>query len=424
MRDGGFTNFMMVKSTAIVLSGALLAQLIGFVSIPILSRVFTPAEMGIFQIASAAMATTLPLSTLKYEFAILRVKANWQVAALLYTCIVMTVCMAVIVPSVGHLWRSLGGPLDNIWTSWMLFAMLTGGGIFQAVWQVAVRESRYTRMALAKPLQALVFNLFSIVGGFSSAAGAVILVLGDMLSRIASSAVALRKCDIWPERITSHLNIRRLRLLLWRHRKYPFFSVPSGIIGAFAASLPVFWLGAMYSDEVVGQFGMAWRTVFMPATMITLAISQVVNGRLSIIVRQNSMHVGSYIMKVAFTVTAYATLPILSLLIWGESALMLLLGPEWDMAGKMLNAMVPLLFSVVLGGPIGMTLVVIGRPDLQLYWDLSRLFLLVAVFSVCVSVSINPVFFVLGYSMAMLMASVCFLALSVWASHKSYAPAS
>lgn len=238
----------MIRSTALVLAGTLLAQVVSIISLPVLSRLYSPAEIGVFQVLTSAMATLLPLISLKYEFAILSERRDRHVALLIVFCIVFGLVASALVPITAMISRSLGWEVGPIWTGWLIVALLMGGGVFQTSWQVAVRDSRHLSMAAAKPLQSLVFNLTAILGGVFGTATATILVFGDILSRFSSSAVALRFSDLSGGNVLSKGRAGVLAKLLCKYRKYPTFSAPSGVVGAFASSLPVFWLAASYAD--------------------------------------------------------------------------------------------------------------------------------------------------------------------------------
>lgn len=408
------------KSSVLIISGTVIAQILHMAALPIVSRLYSPTEFGLFNIVSAAMATILPLSTLKYEFAILRVKRQHQVGLLVAFCILFSLVVAALVPVGAGLLRNFHWDIAPIWSSWMLFAMLAGGGVFQTSWQVAVRESRHQSMAIAKPLQSIVFNIVAIVGALSGWPTVATLVVGDMVSRFSSSAVALRRTDISDDKTFRRWNAGALWLLLKRYVHYPVFSMPSGVIAAFAASLPIFWLAATFSEDVVGQYGMAWRTVFMPLSMISLALNQVVTGRLSQMVRDNDPNISSYLLRVSAGATAIMALPILFIFLWGNVALTFFLGREWLLAGQMVEAMVPLFLAIFVAGPIGMALAVIGRTDLQLGWDIGRLALLFGVFSAATYWEFLPLNAVLFYSFGMLTASLALLAIAYSVARKAY----
>lgn len=408
----------MLRSTALVLAGTLLAQVVSIISLPVLSRLYSPAEIGVFQVLTSAMATLLPLISLKYEFAILSERRDRHVALLIVFCIVFGLVASALVPITAMISRSLGWEVGPIWTGWLIVALLMGGGVFQTSWQVAVRDSRHLSMAAAKPLQSLVFNLTAILGGVFGTATATILVFGDILSRFSSSAVALRFSDLSGGNVLSKGRAGVLAKLLCKYRKYPTFSAPSGVVGAFASSLPVFWLAASYADDVAGQFSMVWRTVFMPLSMLILAVNQVVTGRLSAMAREGRHDIGAYVFRISVLVLGIGFLPILSLILWGRPTIIWLLGPEWVLAGDLLLAMIPLLLSLCVGGPIGMALVILLRPDLQLIWDIARLCLLVGLLAAVAALEYEPVHMVAAYSFGMLASSIGFLTLAIWASRR------
>jgi O-antigen/teichoic acid export membrane protein len=54
-----------------ILSGTVLSRLIAFAAIPVLSRLFTPSDFGVFALLSMVIAVLGPVATWRYEAAII-----------------------------------------------------------------------------------------------------------------------------------------------------------------------------------------------------------------------------------------------------------------------------------------------------------------------------------------------------------------
>ena len=59
-----------LKSLAILMTGTLIAQIIGYLLAPIITRIYTPAEMGEFGIFYRITLLITTIGTLRYELAI------------------------------------------------------------------------------------------------------------------------------------------------------------------------------------------------------------------------------------------------------------------------------------------------------------------------------------------------------------------
>lgn len=412
---------ILIGSVSIVLTGTIIAQVIALSLMPVVSRIYSPAAFGAFQVLASTLAVLLPVASLRLEPVLLRLRSESSLPSYLGLCIGINIGFAAIV----FLGMVYGLPVlipsfgNRSWVSWSLPAMIIAGGILQTVGYLPVRERRYRSIAISKVAQTTIFNGGSVLGGaFASIASPVILVLADVAGRSASAVFLivdwLRRPRM-PVVVSGGLMLRQLRA----YRRYPIYSVPSSLIGALSAALPVFWLSAFHSTEAAGQFGMAWRSGFMPLTMITFAVGQVVSGRLSQLLRERQTGAQRYVARVSLGMAAIGAFPLLAVAILAEPLLSWVLGAQWAQAGRMVQAMVPLLLSALLAGPIGMVLVIAGRPDVQLGWDLTRLALLGAIFYVTMLIDASAVITVGAFSGGMLLMGIVYFLLALHFVEKS-----
>ena len=85
----------------------------------------------------------------------------------------------------------------------------------------------------------------------------------------------------------------------------------------------------------------------------------------------------------------------------GPWALTWLLGPRWVQAGTFARYLAPMFMIQFVASPIGSTLILLEKQQLQLVWDLARLILVVGSFWLGVRLGISAERAIVIYSVAM-----------------------
>lgn len=417
----------MFRSISTVLSGTVLAQGLALLFLPVISRGFAPADFGAFQILASAIMLLMPFAAMKMEFAVLRVRSSTQLSDLLALCVLINLAAAaviylgvvLVVPQIAP------GAAGALWATWMLPAGFLAAGLFQTLTYIPIRNKRYKMMAVSKVLQSGLFHAGAAVSGLLLAAPSPVLLVGwDIAAR------TLAACIIFADflRHRSHrawtISVRRMVRILRAYRRYPLYAVPSSFIGALAAAVPVFTLSYAHGADAAGQFGMAWRTGFMPLSMIIFAVAQVVSADLSRIVRDAGGGGRDMILKVVRNTVLFGVGPLFVIFVFGETIIAWVLGPQWGEAGRMLQAMVPLLLAVLIAGPVSMTLVITGATGMQFGWEVARATLLLTGLWASAAAGLSAVATVGVFSAVMLIMAIVFLGLALVRIDKRRRPVS
>src|SRR3989338_6212485 len=85
------------KSVTLLASGAFIGQSISLFTAPILTRLYSPAEFGIFAVFSAIVSILLLIATGQYEFAITLPKKEENVNAVVYLVWFMGIISSLII---------------------------------------------------------------------------------------------------------------------------------------------------------------------------------------------------------------------------------------------------------------------------------------------------------------------------------------
>jgi len=357
-----------------VLRGTVAAQAVGFLALPLLTRLFTPEAFGLFQLFQASMGLLLVAAAMRYEIALLRASDGRELTATLQLCGLVHVASTLLVGlgcafAAWGPWQPSPAMRSLLW--WLPLGMLFGGAL-QTLGYLALRHQDFTLVANAKLAQALGSVAASI--GIGVAAPATTgLVAGDLAGRLTSAAViGLRRTLLQ----TSELRRWRRRELVAaaRHfREFPVVSVPGGLINAAGGTLTSLMMFAAFDAATAGQYGLVDRSIILPVAMVAGAVSQVFTADLSAALRDGGTRPVKLFRGVVRRMALLAVGPALLVALLGPVAFEWLFGPAWAQAGDFARVMAPLIVVVLVTTPVNMAIMLAGYQKVQLAWEVLRL---------------------------------------------------
>lgn len=409
----------MIRSIATVLNGNIIAQVIALAALPVISRLFSAEAFGAFLLYSSILVVLLPFAALRLEFLILRLKGSPRDLTR-----VLALCLGVNVIGAGLIAVALVvTQLTGIWPQastlpfpvWLLPVGFLSVGALQTFNALPVRNGGFWLVAQARVLQSIAFNALVIVVGLVVSATPVLL-LSDIVSRVGTAALIFRKSKIVQLTHFGRNDVRWMRNTLYKHRHYPMYSVPSGVLSGLSMGLPVIALSALYTIADVGQFSMAWRITLLPIGVMSFSVSQVVNGRIAAIHREERGPLRPHILRVAAFLISIGLVAGALAVFLGEPVVKLVLGENWSMAGIVVTILAPLVVTTLAVAPLNTMLTMLGHQLAQMLWDLFRIAGLIGVFvwshvsdaDILTTVTVfswTSAFFSLAYLMILL--SVC-----------------
>ena len=147
-------NNPLYRGVLILGSGTAVAQLIGIVTMPIITRLYLPSEMGILAVYSSVLAIFGVGATLRYEFAYALPRENEDAINLFGLCLILLCITTAVFALILFFGRDLlidAFDLDVIEQYiWFLLIGFFGMGLYTMLNYWAVRQRDYRRITYTK----------------------------------------------------------------------------------------------------------------------------------------------------------------------------------------------------------------------------------------------------------------------------------
>ena len=284
-----------LSSIYFVLRGTFLAQLIYLLTFPILLRVYTPDEFGVYQIYVVTLNIGLMVASLRYEVAALTVENNFELKALWQS--VIGLCLITSLILMCFLFLEFNFIKEQLSLSavalWLLPIGMFVGGVHQFLIHLPIREKNYTLAGQSKLFQSVGFSSSALA--LASAFSGFGLIIADLMGRVIVSFQVFKN---WAKTTTQKDGLLKFNYdisayinILKKNKNSPLVMFPGTLLSACTAAVVPIFLASQFSVNSAGQYALIERFIMVPVSMIAFAISQVVTGEFTADIKSNSKDV-------------------------------------------------------------------------------------------------------------------------------------
>ena len=262
------SNF--VANVLKLVSGSVTAQILSILLVPLITRIYSPDDLGIFQIFLSISGILIIFSTFSYQFAIMLPNKEEDSANLAFLCAILvtltslfTALIILILPKdVEYILKAPGISNYLIYIPAITFF----NGIFFAQNYWLSRKTRFGIIAGSRVVNTVstrVFQLaiplwnvspFGLIAGYVVGYGCTDLF---MLKGVREDLKIFKK-----------VSLKRMKEMAIEYKNFPLFSSWSTLANAISPQVPTFLLAYYYGTSVVGYFSLANQVVNMPMGLL------------------------------------------------------------------------------------------------------------------------------------------------------------
>ena len=336
-----------VKSVAVLVSGTAMAQAIGYLVAPLITRVYNAEELGDLGVYMRAVGFLAAVSTLRYELSLPLPKRDDHSFLLyrlalriaLYVLASVAVAAGVAVVFFPRSWNTL--LFLGITLLSALFLVITNLG---TNW--AIRTGSYSQISFSKVVYAGSSNLLRLAFGWLGL-GVTGLLVASLIGYIAGAlrfGLGFLKLRRGFSDISS---LRKTYALGLEHRDFPMINLPHTVVDLgrdLAIALIISWV---FTKEVFGYYSHAYAMLRLPVALIGASIGQVLYNRATEVLHKKG-NVRRLIVRATVALFAMSIPVFVLVYAFGIPVFRFVFGEEWWQAGAYAEHMALwLLFSFV-----------------------------------------------------------------------------
>lgn len=267
-----------LQPMAILTSGSILAQLITFVFSPIMTRLFTPEQIGEYTLLVTAVSMFGHVVALRYDVAIVLEKEQKNIFPLIKLSSVLTFACSLLI-AIGYMisyavdGQSIGSVL---YKSFFIFLLLLLTGVTNILVSYNNRCKEYKLITKVHVKRNLAKECVMVVGGLvypHSIALAVSQVVGTIWGVKEQSKTLYRASG----KFTDIINVPfdKCKETAIRYKNQPLFSTPAIFASNYSYSSINIFIESLFGAATLGFYSISYRILGIPLGLISNNISKV-----------------------------------------------------------------------------------------------------------------------------------------------------
>ena len=375
------TKNTFIRAVAVLIGGSAIAHGITAVALPVLTRLYTPADFSVLAVFSGILSVVSVAACLRFDIAVSIPEHDVDAVnllALAVLCAGLFAAVALLIVILAPVWVT--GILKQPRIEPYLVMLPVGiflAGAYSALQMWFVRNRQFALIASSRVAQsaasagtqvglgALAITPIGLLVGFVMNTGVACIGLGyrfwrDKRSRGAQVAAS------WTG----------MTAMAKAYQRYPKFSTFEALFNSAAIQVPIIIIAALASGPEAGYLALAMAVMQAPMALFGTAIAQVFVSKAPAEFRAGRL--GSFTAEVFGGLLKAGAGPIIAAGILAPVAFPLIFGATWERAGWLVAWMTPWFVLQLLSSPLSMVLHVVGRQRAALALQLCALILRVS----------------------------------------------
>jgi O-antigen/teichoic acid export membrane protein len=318
----------LLRATLTLIAGGAAAQALPLLLGPLLTRLYEPAQFGVYHLFAAVAANLAVVACARYEHALPLARDDDEARVLVALCRRILLAVVALTLALAAAWAlAIGQP----WPLWLPAAVGALGWLSLAT-LMAMRAKRFGALAGSRVLQ---HGGGAALQALAGAAGAGLwgLIAAPLAATLAAAAwLRPGLARGW------HASRAQLHDVALRHRDFPLLNTPHAFLGALQDTVSVALIAAWQGPAAAGFWGLALRYLKAPATLVGGAVSQALYPALA--EGRGVTIEGRAAVRRVMRVLAQVALPLVLALWWlAPAAFAAAFGEGWREAGDLARAL-------------------------------------------------------------------------------------
>ena len=319
------------------MTGTVFSQLLIIFVAPILSRLYTPNELGVFTLYTSILGVVGIFGSGRYSLAVPLPEHDEEAINIVILCFMISMFMAVISLLLIAVW---GDDLALVLKStdlskwlWFLPLNLLVASIFATLNYWCARKKQFKIMAMRQITQNSVtagmqLSLKSLSPAINSGGLVIGYLTGQIFATVRMAFQVLKKESAL---IKKSFDLNIVLKMMRRYKDFPFYNMPGALLNTGAYMAPAIVLGIFYGPQVVGLFGLGNRVLAMPSNVIGTAVGNAFLPRAVEATREGNLT--DVTQRIYKSLVRISFVPMILLMIVAPELFSFVFGAAWYEAG-------------------------------------------------------------------------------------------
>ncbi len=342
------------RNVLTLMTGTTIAQAIPIAISPILTRIYTPEDFGLFALYMGIVSIISVVSTGRYELAIMLPKKDENAFNIVILSVLISVFVSFLFLFIVIIFNSeITNLLKNTEISNWLYLVpisILCTGIYQSSNYWVNRKKQYKKLSFNKVLQSGTTASTNLIIRFVTL-GPAGLILGNIFG-ILLSTFFLSK-SIYMEDNSLFKKIKKIKIYLLAKKYIDFlkYDTIAILVNVSAQQLPNIFFNLFFSVSIAGNYYLTQRILQVPIIFISRAILDVFKEEASSEYNKYGNCKKIYLITLKKLILI-GIVPTIILYNYSVDFFVLIFGESWKIAGEYTKIMTPMLYMRFISYPL------------------------------------------------------------------------
>lgn len=375
-----------VRDVLSLSGGTGIAQVIALAILPLLSRLYSPADFGLLTLYISIVTILTVFSSFSYELMIMQARSHRAASQLVWLVLAIGICAAGTVLVGVALFRHqianlMGAPEIAAWL-WTVPMLMVQTAAYKAFRYWKLRMRKFALISHSLITRALVFAAVAAVVPFiplGTTLNGAGLITAFIFSEIAKTLVLVGAAHYDDKKHFAPFNLARMEAVGRRHGAVAATMSVSWVTSFGYLRFPDFIISSFFGTATLGLYSMVGRAVAAPSRLVANAIGDVYRQRASELHRKHGRF-HALTLKALGTTAAISFVPFVVAIIYAPTLFSTLLGPEWKLAGHYASILLVGEFLSFIISPIQSASLIVQDRRFIFFWSFARLLLILGLY--------------------------------------------
>jgi O-antigen/teichoic acid export membrane protein len=354
------SNF--IQAVGVLVGGTALAHGITALALPVLSRLYSPADFSMLAVFTSLLSIISVAACLRFDVAVAMPDRDKDAFALLALSLLCAFTLALFL----LLLVLLFSEQISAWFNqpklsnylWLIPLGVFLAGCYSAIQSWLIRKKEFPMIARNRIVQSAAaagtqvglgmagFGIFGLLLGYVMNTGAACVLLGHRIVRHEKEML----------RSVSWLGMRSMAV---EYQRYPKYSTIEALTNSAAIQVPIIMIAALAVGPEAGYITMAMYVIQAPMSLFGTAIAQVYLSRAPAEHREGKLR--EFTTEILTGLLKTGVGPLIFVGMTSPVAFPIIFGDQWTRAGHLVAWMTPWFIMQFLVSPISMALHVVGH---------------------------------------------------------------
>lgn len=358
-----------------------ISQLIPIIISPLLTRIYTPTEFGVFEVYLTVVSIAGIISNGRYALAILLPEKDEDSRVLALFSVVITALFTILFGIILYIFKNDFFALLNIESIKQHLPLLAINifffGVAEVFFLLELRRKKYKKIALNVIAQSSAMVISRVLFGFMGM-GTSGLILSYLIGYIVSTLLLLYKIELTVSLEVFKNNVIELAK---KYINFPKFSLLSDGMQNVTNLSPTILLNKYFGNDIAGYFSLSDKILGSPLWFVTSSVGDVYRQEGSEQFRLKGSCKDIFV-KTVRSLFFFGIVPFLLIFLIVPLLIPFVFGSDWTVTGTFVRIFSLMYFTAFLANPILYTVNILDKQKYSVVFQIMKLISILIAFVV------------------------------------------